>query len=367
LTEQGYGKFYEEDREVFNIGRIIRYTRPALTKDQDAFFDGAGTYIEVFPGRDENVLRQVPECLEFVLNADILVEWGVDIAVEWVFEQNKAVEVEITSPSEIISSSYTQDEIVDVEIVDESEPSASSYLGEFVDNVVSWVTFDSLEVYFAEDPAPELTESIAVVPQACECELVPIVVEMSHNLEDTNVLGDFIHRNNFVLPRVLTMIYSTVNRSWQANLHYSGWGSENNITEVWDIVFEWSCVNEIASVALGDEVWKFSMYVKRKKEYGEDFDTRVLLAFVPLEVCPPGLNLVFSFALNTETNEIFDTGSSSNVNIRLNVNFDNIGLFKSPEWLENPELEIQISQEGIPSQVPRLDISQTIPKDVVFP
>jgi hypothetical protein len=126
-------------------------------------------------------------------------------------------------------------------------------------------------------------------------------------------------------------------------------------------------VNEIASVALGDEVWKFSMYVKRKKEYGEDFDTRVLLAFVPLEVCPPGLNLVFSFALNTETNEIFDTGSSSNVNIRLNVNFDNIGLFKSPEWLENPELEIQISQEGIPSQVPRLDISQTIPKDVVFP
>ena len=377
LVDRGFTEFYRENREVFNVGRIVRYTQPALTKDQDEF-DGCGTYIEVFPGNDPHVLQQVPECLPFVLTGDVVTEWGIVTTVEWSFGMDEFGDIEISSPGEFSSSGYTQDEIIDIEIDAEGESDATVYLGEFVSNVAFYTQYSDLQAVFQDDDGEDLEESTAVVREACECELVPVVVQARHNLEDTNKLSQFLTRNGLQISSVMNLIYNAGNESWQVNQHYSGVGEDGNSTETWTILIEWACVTDVGGVDVGEvrrsgttelgvEVWKFSVYIKRKNiTTGEDFDTRILMAFIPEEVCPPGLNLVFSFMLNTETHAIIETTTASNINGQLNVCFDNIGLFKSPEWLLDPYLKIEISQQGVGSATPRLDISQIIPKDVLL-
>lgn len=378
LVERGFTEFYRENREVFNIGRIIRYTQPALTKDQEDNFDGCGTYIEVFPGNDPHVLQQVPACLPFVLAADVVTEWGAFATVEWVIGMDEVGGIEISAPGEFESSGYSQNEYGDIEIDPEGELDADLYLGEFVSNVAYYTQVSDLEAIFEDTDGEELEESTAVVREACECELVPVVVEIKHNLDDTNKLSQFLTRNGFSLSSVLSLIYNSVNRSWQVNQHYRGVGEDGNSTEVWTILIEWACATDVGGVDVGEvrrtgetdlgaEVWKFGIYIKRKNiDTGEDFDTRVLMAFIPEEVCPPGLSLVFSFMLNTETKTIIETTSASNINGQLNVCFDNIGLFKSLEWVRDPYLEVEISQQGVSSDVPRLDISQIIPRDILL-
>jgi hypothetical protein len=189
---------------------------------------------------------------------------------------------------------------------------------------------------FKDSDGEELDESSDVVQEACECKLVPVVVESRHNLNDTNKLSQFLTRNGLQLSNVMRLIYNAGNSSWQVNQHFKGVGEDGNSNEVWTILLEWACVSDVGGVdvgevrrtgttALGVDVWKFSLYIKRKNTTtGEDFDTRILMAFVPEEVCPPGLNLVFSFMLNTETKSIVETMSASNINSQLNVCFDNI-------------------------------------------
>ena len=369
LVERGFTEFYNESSEISNIGRIVRYTQPALTRHQENYFDGCGNYIEVFPGTDPHVLQQIPECLPFVLTGDEVTEWGIETSVEWAIAMDEVGDIEITAPGSFETSSYAQSEIGDIEIDVEGEMDATNYLGEFVSNVAFYVQYSDLMAVFQDDDGEDLDESTDVVQEACECELVPVVIEVKHNLNNTNKLSQFLTRNGLQISTTLRSIYNSGNQSWQVNQHYSGVGEDGNSTENWTILMEWACVSDVGGVdveaALG--VWKFSLYIKRNNiTMGEDSDTRILMAFIPEEVCPPGQNLAFSFMLNTETHTIVETTTVSNINGQINVCFDNIGLFKSPEWSLNPYLKIEISQQGVGADIPRLDISQIIPKDVLL-
>jgi len=166
-------------------------------------------------------------------------------------------------------------------------------------------------------------------------------------------------RNKFTLPSTVPLTYNLNNYSWQANYHYKGFGEDGFTTEVWDIVFEWACTDEVGTLVT-DQVWKIGIYIKvRNLSSYADYDTRLLMVFYPSEVCIPA-GVYYKFQLNTKTKVILANRKKIDINIDLNTCYDNIGLFSDDDWISNPFLEISIWQIGSPKNQ-KLDMSRFMP------
>jgi hypothetical protein len=292
-----------ERRLQFQLTRIVKFTQPAFTEDQE-FCDDVGKHVQVYPG------EELPaDCLQF-LNGN-----GGGTSLWRGAQMVKASDVEI-QPTEDESTT-----------MDASE-----------DRIVS----------------------------GCECSPIPLVLYLGHNLQTTGKLEGFLFRNRLTMPSSLKMVYNQLNQSWQENLHYDGLAEDGVATETWKILFEWACTDHVAALESGDLNWKLSIYAKRRNlSTGEDFDTRVLIVFIPNRVCDGEVNLNFEFTLNTETEAIVDASTVSDLTPSLNLLFDNIGMFKSTTWLENPLLEISVRQTPIEGGFTPFDISSIFPGESV--
>ncbi len=242
-----------------------------------------------------------------------------------------------------------------------------TWLGEYTASAGATAFIESLEVNYFEGSDFEETLgglSATVATKCSRCTSIPVVLDMSHNLGDAAIFKEFLLRNGYVLPDILKMRYNRRNDAWQSNIHFRG--SSNNASgqnESWSILAEWACTDELASQELGNFIWKFSIYVKRKNlTTGMDFDTRVLLAFPAKEICDEAarVGLDFSFAFDTATRYVT---AENNIVVDVRLLYDNIGLFRSDLWLANPELLINIAEGGGAPDVLRQDIKPIFPKE----
>jgi hypothetical protein len=229
------------------------------------------------------------------------------------------------------------------------------------------LTAANVDVEFEEpEEEPAVTEDDATITTLCECGVIPLVISMAHNLDTAGMLYGFLSRNNLTLPTQLEMKYNVLHNSWQTNIHFNGVGEDDVTQEMWSLVFEWACTDKVAAVDAGENIWKFSMYAKRQLGDGQDFDTRVLITFIPIEVCSGEVNLNFNFSLNTITRDIVEISSVSSFTATLNLLFDNIGLFKSLVWFRDPNLKIEIRQTARESTREQYDISRIIPPEGIL-
>ena len=127
--------------------------------------------------------------------------------------------------------------------------------------------------------------------------------------------------------------------------------------ETWDLGFNLQCTSLIAGTPIGLTVWKLTMYLReRNLSTLEDFDTKIVIGFLPDEVCASGKDFKFQISLDTQDESSSIVPQST---IYQTILYDNIGLFKEPYWIENPILNIAVSQIGLSNPTPRQEVFST--------
>ena len=125
------------------------------------------------------------------------------------------------------------------------------------------------------------------------------------------------------------------------------------------MLFQWSCTNEINGQELVDDVWQFAAQIRKKNlTTGQDFQTRLIFAVEKDKACRLN-NLAIAFSVDTDSGVVItDSGDV----LDYTVLYDEIGLFRGPQWSKNPYLEITISEAGAEGPWPKMDITPLFPE-----
>jgi hypothetical protein len=198
-----------------------------------------------------------------------------------------------------------------------------------------------------------LSESVT----KCGCFDLPLMIDISQNLSKNNIFSKFLVRNGATISRILKLRYNEPNDSWQCNLHYKGFSGNVNSYETWDLAFELQCTNSMGGINLGTNVWKLAIQIVRKNlSTYEDFETRIIVAILPDAICGSIINQL-DFEVRYDTQSKFVT-VEPNATIYQSTIIDNIGMFKNPAWIDEPELSLRISQSGMGKAQRRLVFSE---------
>jgi len=215
---------------------------------------------------------------------------------------------------------------------------------------------DDVGVVFATVEGEELTISDGFVETECDCPTVQFLLRIRHNLTNVNFLQPFLQHSRLTMPDEFNLRYLSTSNSWQRHFHFDGLGV-NHLSEQWNILFEWSCADEIGSFDLGTSNWKLCLFFRRVSG-GEDTFSRLLFIFPGDIACITNDFLEVDFSIEVDTELGVVANDSSFVDIR--TFHDGIGLFRNDFWLENP-LRITLSEVGIQNPDPTKDIRPIIP------
>jgi hypothetical protein len=213
------------------------------------------------------------------------------------------------------------------------------------------------KVNFAADEVEEAEEVVGTV-DACGCIGLPLSLTFNHNMATNNKFSQFLLLNNITLPSILTMRYNNVNDLWQYNAHYRGQALNRLAMETWNLNFGLQCTSMIGSTPIGLSIWKLTMQLReRNLTTNEDFDTKIVVGFLPDQVCSAGKDFKFKLTLDTVTQDSVISPAST---IYQSLLYDNIGLFKEPYWLANPEFTMTVSQIGFSNPSSRQSVFNTV-------
>lgn len=189
----------------------------------------------------------------------------------------------------------------------------------------------------------------------CGCGDLLLRKEMLSNWGTTNVFYDFLKRNSIQFPERVGLLYHELTKTWKKSYHYTGISSDAVTNDRWDLLFQWSCTNDINGETLAEDVWKFSAQIARKNlTTGQDFYSKIIFAIEKEKACANLNNLGIAFSVDTETGIVVTNDGDV---LDYVIMYDEIGLFRGPRWLKNPYLEITISEFQAYGPWPKLDIS----------
>jgi hypothetical protein len=342
----------------FPIARIARFTQPVNTTEE---FSGCATYEQVYPNLLEGSVEfEIPvDCLSYFTSGTTQSIWGGYFTVEWSGTIIEEAGIELGTSGSIMQKNNIIQQDEDDGIILGTD-GYTTFVGEFTSTWGDVESTADLVGDFPLETGSDLVDEIVVINGECSCGVISSRVDISHNLNSSKKLSLFLKRNNFVLPSVVSLYYNTLTAAWQNNTHFMGWSDDNITKESWNIIFDWSCVDSVATIPLGS-VWKLSIYIKQKNlTTNEDFDTRVLLVFEPTYVCPDQSDLDYTFSLNTELLTTTVEGRYYDLNVNLNICTDNANLFKSPSWLADPLLKIGIHSNEFLSNYGVVDYSNLL-------
>lgn len=193
----------------------------------------------------------------------------------------------------------------------------------------------------------------------CGCDYLSLQLKMRNNWSETGVFSDFLQRNSTTFPDQIDLLYHAASHTWKKAYHYTGLSPDATTREQWDLLFQWSCTDEINGEELAGDVWKFAAQIRRKNlSTGQDFQSRLIFAVEKDKVCRAD-NLALAFSVDTETGMV--TTSDGDV-LDYVVLYDEVGLFRGPNWSKNPYLDITISEVEAEGPWPRLDITPIFPE-----
>ena len=193
-------------------------------------------------------------------------------------------------------------------------------------------------------PPVELTGQDQVVIACCPSTVAHVSFRLEHNLNQTKSLGAFLTRNNLTLPSNLVLTFKQATQTWQKSLYYYGIGVNSNSTQKnqkWNLYFEFGCSYSDYAWSLGD-YWKFAMKVQSQDlTLGTTTQTNLVLFFDPSLICLGVAPIDFDFSFNVLTGL-----ATPSTNI-VPAFYDNLGLFKSSSWANNPFFKVNLSADVI--------------------
>lgn len=170
-------------------------------------------------------------------------------------------------------------------------------------------------------------------------------INFKHNFVKNNLLFYFLNSNSFNIPSNVDLTYSDITESWKKSFVFNSPG--NN----WNISIEWGCVDQIAGDEFSQSFWKFSLFIKNNEKI-----SRLLYHFNTSETCPNDL-LDFEFKINVKTH----LTESKTDTIGNSIFIDEIGLFKTKWWADNPNLIFHVSNAEIDNSANTINIRPIFP------
>jgi hypothetical protein len=229
-------------------------------------------------------------------------------------------------------------------------------LGTFEVDVAANIELAEINAIFGSVDVGETVVPVDTILTACGrgCIDLPLTIDMNHNLNQDNKLSQFLFRNDLSMASVIPLNYNNTNDSWQANLHYNGTSSVGQ-RESWNIVFELQCSSFVSGVELGQPMLRFGVSIIQKNlDTGEDYDTRVMSIFDPLSVCQRNVELIFRLTIDSKLKTTVVLPEST---VQDTIVHDNIGLFKTGFWFENPDILFNVSEVGTELPVRFIDVT----------
>jgi hypothetical protein len=342
----------KDNEFVWPIENVKVWSRPALRRQREEL-EARGEDFSC------NELTEVPfeslsECLEFALDFDLVTTAGISTDIPL----GTGGTIEITGDASLTSGSGT------IVISGSAGVKTDDDFGLFTVAGGITTTFEIVDAILGETEGEQLFPDFTLISTRCDCEPLPLILELTQGLNRDNKLQKFLDRNGLSFPRTQNIRYSALHDAWQSATQFTGLGEDTVSQERWSIVFEWACVNELGGVTYDDSTfWKFCVFIDRKNlTTGQDFDTRILLTFIPDGVCSDQFGLDFEFQIDTQTqiSEIL-TQFVTSTEAQLHVFFDSIGLFTSKSWQDNPNLVFKVTRLETEQFPGRLNIQPIIP------
>ena len=257
-----------------------------------------------------------------------------------------------------IDTPFVSDIILDTTGGIEIAGDAHIFFGDFGDleTMTEFITeIDEIQILFSDVPL-DTTPFPSDTVDACGCADLPLVIDLKNNIAQNNKLSRFLTRNNLRFPTSFPMRYSEVSDSWQSNFHYRGKSSTGEGLETWNMTFEVVCTSTIGGSTLGKSFFSFGMYLSQIVG-GADFDTRILVSFDPLQICSLSRDMIFKISVDS----LFKTSTiDPEATVQNTVFYDNIGMFKTKFWSENPTVVFDVSEVGTPRPVRRINLTPTL-------
>lgn len=189
----------------------------------------------------------------------------------------------------------------------------------------------------------------------CGCDFMPVKLSLSHNLSNSEILNGFLAKSNNVLPKNIVLIYDKKNKSWRRNYHF-----KSKSGEVWNILAEWTCFNDILDSSSNNNLWRFSLLFDRRLN-NKKTETRVLYTFPLDKSCFNGkINLGFS--VNTNNNAVTVDFPNKNIYVKDQVFTDQLGIFGGKLWFKNPLFKVKLFESSESSGFSEINVSSRIPR-----
>lgn len=329
---------------IWPVERIQRYSNPAYSNE--------GVTSECNELIDEEFCRH-PECLGLCLSLDAEESIGATDSINVFYYSVGSGGITLGGKADIILPTYRYTGSGGITL---GGASATNDLGVFVSEIGATSLIDEVFVEFIGEDETGFSVGNTSVITSCDCSPIPITLSMSFNLINNNLLSQFLSKNNIKIPHNILINYNNTDNVWRNILHYRGIGLSDE-QEQWTLIFEWGCINSIAGIALGSNLWKLSLYIKQNLN-NFDMETRILIHLPVSSECSSTSDLSIKFTINTLTSAI-DTIPSFFVESPILM--DEIGLFKNKYWRSNPNLLINLSEQTIETMIPRFDISPIFP------
>lgn len=199
-------------------------------------------------------------------------------------------------------------------------------------------------VIFAYVDAPAATRPTKRITSDCCVQPLPLRLWVQHPLASANHFNHFLQRNNLLIDNPIQVYYNQAEKMWFNTVHFEGYAPDFPTRESWVITFGWSCSDHATSdLALGTAglYYRFSMMVTLRSINNPTIPqrvTRLVVGFDPTRVCFNNKTLSFPFILDTTAKTTNPSAAQTLVYV------DDIGLFKTADYLKAPEIRFKVSE-----------------------
>lgn len=196
-------------------------------------------------------------------------------------------------------------------------------------------------ISFFESYSNQYTPNFNNVIVSCKnCNILPNTLYVDNNLLNLNYFNSFLYKNDYELSDEIPLSYSKNTNLWSNLINFK----DKYNSDYWRVLLSFGCSGEINSDFY---YWKFSLNFMKINSMGKT-ETRLLIS-VPSEfICKYTQDIILYFEYNIATKYLFINYETYYDNFYF---IDEIGLFDSVYWRDNPKFKVNVTKDKIKKRV----------------
>lgn len=210
----------------------------------------------------------------------------------------------------------------------------------------------------------------SMFPTACGCPANTNLIYFANNIFKTNsILDKFLYRNNLNKQEIIKLYYDNKAKTYFNSVKFDGLSLIENKKENWNISTSLACTNQVDLQQ--NPLWQFTCSITRKiinKNKTDSLESKISIFFPYNLICTNIDALEFYYRVNLKEMVIYNKFKDKITTIPIAVFKDNIKLFSSGNWLNDPYFNVFIYSKPIILEqylrpivaIPQVDIREAI-------